>query len=411
MEINNLLNQIGGWFGLGSKAQEKSFFASRIQMLGRSGAVYLDTWVPYRLYNEIPELNQVVDKKANMFSNGVFKLVTVDGEKDVKDPELMKLLENPNIFQSQNKWLKNYSIQLDIYGNQFIYKNKPSMISKYPLSLVNISASCLEPVLTGKVYDQVDLTGVIKKYEYKEGGTTKTFETKDIIWTKHDDLDNPVVGCSPLKSLKFPLTNTKLAYDYLNIISGEKGALGMLKTTAKDGAGALPVTPERKMQLENQYTNDYGVGDDKKSRIKFVDGGTEWVPMTYPTGQLLLLEQIDANKLTICDHFGLNINIFSSKNQTYENVKNALIQCYNDTIIPFADAFCQTLSKELGIDPKYKLILDYSHIGILQPDKLADANLLTTQLNSVNNAVASGLLTVQQAQAIYKNSFGLDFSK
>jgi phage portal protein BeeE len=408
MESNNLLSRLGSWLGFG-KAAEKQFYTVRVEEVGKKGAVYLDTDIPYKLYNEIPELNQVVNKKADMYSNGRFKLVSVaDGKEVTMDKELYKLLENPNILQPQNKWLKQRSQHLDIYGNIFTYKNKPSILSKYPSALQNISPRYINPILTGKVYDQISIEGIVKNYEYKEQGTSKTFETKDVIWSKIDDLDNPVIGCSPLKSLQFPLSNTRLAYDYLNIISGELGALGTVKVKSKDGVGSLPLTPERKLDISKQYSNDYGVGDGK-ARIRVTDEDSAWTPTSYPTAQLLLIEQIDANKLTICDHFGLNINIFSSKNQTYENVKNALIQCYTDTIIPFAESECQVLTKELGIDPRYKLKLDYSHIAILQPNELNDANLLTVQLNSVKDAVANGLLTVDQAKSIYKNSFGLLF--
>ena len=267
-----------------------------------------------------------------MISNGVFKLYKRGTDTEVKDSELMDLLAQPNIFQPQNKWIKNYQLQLDIYGNQFIYGSRPTVLSKYPKSLVNISPANLTIELTGKVFDQVDLIRIVKYFEYKENALTKKFAGNEVLWSKHDDLDNLLIGCSPLKSLRFPLTNTKLAYDYLNIIPSQKGAIGLISTTAKDNFGAIPMNQEDKKKLENQFSNDYGVGDEKKARIAMVDGTVSWQPMTYPTKDLLLIEQIDANKLTICDHFGLNINIFSSKNQTYENVKNAIIQSYNDSV-------------------------------------------------------------------------------
>lgn len=401
----DIINNILGSFGF-FKNSDRSFFSNRLQRIGNAGATYIDVTVPYRLYNEIPELNQVINKKADMFSNGRFKLVNIKDGKTIEDLKLFALLENPNVLQSQNKWLKNYITQLDVYGNQFIYKNSASKLS-YPASLTNVSPACITPILTGKSFEQVHLSDIIKEYEYKEGNSKRIFLVEDIIWSKIDDLDNPVIGCSPLKSLRFPLSNTKLAYDYLNIISGEKGAIGMIGSTNKDGFGSVPMNPEDKIALENQFTSNYGVGDDKKSRIAFTGGNTTWIPMTYPTRDLLLMEQIDANKLTICDHFGLNINIFSSKNQTYENVKNALIQSYSDAIIPAADAFCQTLTKALNIDKRFKLTLDYSHIAILQADRKMQAETLATQLNSVQQAVASGIITIQQANNIYTNSFGL----
>jgi hypothetical protein len=134
--------------------------------------------------------------------------------------------------------------------------------------------------------------------------------------------------------------------------------------------------------------------------------------MSYPTKDLLLLEQIDANKLTICDHFGLNINIFSSKTATFENVKNGIIQSYNDAVFPFADQFTQKIQKELGVDEKqYKLSLDYSHISVLQADKEKEAKTLQMQLDSVANAVSNQIITPQQAANIYRNTFSIELGK
>lgn len=397
---------ITNWFSnlFNPKHAERSFFTNRVQILGSKGAIYLDTDVPYKLFNEIPELNQVLNKKASMFSNGVFKLQDIATGQPVNDIELMKLLENPSVLESQNSFLKTYSIQFDCYGNQFIYKNKPSRLLKYPKSLINISPYYLTPEFTGKVFDQVKIEDIIKHYKYKENSTEKTFETKDIIWSKNTDLDNPLVGVSPLKSLRFPLTNTKLAYDYLNIISGDKGAIGILATSNKDGSGVLPMNPVEQTRIENAYRNDYGTGvDNDKKRIIVTGGTVSWQPMTYPTKDLLLMEQIDANKLTIVDHFGLNINLFSSKSQTFENVRNAIIQTYQDTIIPFADQFTQKLSKELGIPPNQRLYLDYSHLTILS-DKFKDFNSIVAGLTQ---AVQGGILDAKQAQTIINNHLGL----
>jgi phage portal protein BeeE len=388
-----------------NKASEKQFFTNRVQMLGSTGAIYLDTDVPYKLFNEIPELNQTINKGASMFSNGVFKLQDIATGAEVKDVELFMLLENPNVLESQNSFLKTYYCQFQTYGNQFIYKNKTSNLLKYPKTLMNISPSLITPEFTGKVFDQILIQDIIKNYKYKESNIEKTFQTNDIIWSKNTDLDNPLIGVSPLKSLRFPLSNTKLAYDYLNIISGDKGAIGILSMQSKDSAGAIPMTASEKTKIENSYRSDFGTGiDNDKMRIHITNGQVLWQPMTYPTKDLLLMEQIDANKLTIVDHFGLNINLFSSKSQTFENVRNAIIQTYQDTIIPFADSFTQKLSKELGVPKTQRLFLDYSHLDILN-DKFENMGQIVT---AINQAVQGGLLSGEQAEQILASQIGID---
>lgn len=376
------------------RASDKFYFKNSAR-IGQKDAVYLDTDKPYELYNTIAELKQVVDKKAIMFSNMDIKLIKSDTREEIEDVDLMKLLENPNIFQSMNKWLRNFKVQEQVYGNQFIYKNKPSRLSKYPASLINISSAYLKPWLTGRVYDQISIDGVIKKYVYEDENGKKDYDTNDILYTKLDDLDNPIIGKSPLTSLRLPLTNTKLAYDYRNVIMAEKGAIGILSNQSIDAVGNIKISKEDKDKINNQYGSEYGIGAGQK-RVILTESNLQWQPMTYPTSDLLLFEEVDANKLTIVDHFGLNINIFSNKNATFENVKQSLIQCYQDTIIPEADEFMQALGKFIGIPEGTELYASYDHLSILQSDRDKEEGIITKRVASIKQLVDAQIVTPQQ---------------
>src|SRR6476620_4176040 len=112
-------------FGRNSKQAINGYFNKRTNITVNSGTVWIDTSVPYDLYNTIPQLKTPVDKLAAMFSNGVFK-IQVNGELRDLTPELEKLLQNPNPFQDQNTFLKQYLTQLIVYGNEFMYKNQAS---------------------------------------------------------------------------------------------------------------------------------------------------------------------------------------------------------------------------------------------------------------------------------------------
>ncbi len=406
-----LWDQFCGYFGIGT---EKSFFrSSNSYRVGQTGAIYLPVDAPKKIFDENPQVNQVVRKKSAMFAN--MNLILKDKEGNiVEDSELKKLLENPNALQSQNEFLKQYLEQKDIYGNQFIYKNVPSALQKYPSSLANISPYYLKPELTGKFFDQVDMSGIVKDYRiYNMSSGTQVFETSTILWSRIPDLDNPLIGISPLKSLQYPITNTKYAYDYLNVISNEKGAIGILSTNAnKDAMGAIPMTKEEKTKLEAQYQQDYGLGEDntgqKKMRVMLTEASINWQPMSFPTKDLLLMDQIDANFMTVIDHYGLNVNLFSSKSQTYENVRNAMIQCYQDTIIPEADQFTQALSKFIGLKDGMVLEADYSHLGILKENDAENASNFKTKSDAISQLVSANIITPLQAQEILKNELNVE---
>lgn len=394
--LNSLLNFFKGDNGFGGYNLQASY------MIGQKGAVWINTSKPYEVYSSIPQFKAVIDKKALMFANMDLQLIDKKTGDIIEDSDFVKLIKNPNILQSMNDWLRQYKLQEQVYGNQFMYKNKPSSLAKYPVALWNVSPYYIKPHLTGKLWDQIELSGIIQKYEYTEHGKSRNFTPDEILYSRINDLDNPIIGCSPVMNLKFPLTNTKLAYEYRNVIMGEKGAIGILSNQSKDSMGSVPMTPEEKERIHDEYIKKNGVKSGQK-RVLLTEAALNWQPMTYPTKDLLLFEEIDANMITLCDAFGININIFSSKNATYENVKNSMIQTYQDTIIPEADQFTQSLSSFIGIPENIELRASYDHIQILKDAKTASADRLKTMIESLNNAVASGLLELQQAQLIIQN--------
>ncbi len=403
--IGDKFYEIGRYFnGVGKHAQ-KQFFNQRLSYQLTAGELrIINTDVPYKIYTSIPQFRIPINRLASMFANGVFKYQK-DGATEFIDmpTDIAKLLKKPNILQSQNSFMELYMKQLKIYGNQYIRKNQPSKLGA-PTSLINISPTYLKPYLTGKVFDQVDMDGIVKEYRYIENGILRIFETKEILWSKIDDVDNPVVGCSPLIGLQFPVSNTELAYKYLNCISGEKGNIGILSTSpSKDSMGALPTTPEQKKELEALYREENGVEDHQK-KIHVTTASVTWQPMTYPTKDLLLMEQIDANFLTILAELGVNQNLFI--NSTYDNLRHGLTSTHNDTIVPIADSFTQSLSEFIGVPEGYRLVLDYSHLPYLQPDKLSESQTFASVSSALASLVSGLIITPAEAKIRLDAQFG-----
>ena len=408
----NLITAFGTYFTnlLGFKNSDKLFFQSNSKILGQKGAIYIDIEKPYEIYNENPSINLVVNKKASMFSNMELKLVDKNN-KEIIDNDFLMLVSKPNILQSMNDFLKTYSKHKDIYGNSFIYKNVSSSLQKYPTSMSIVSPRYIQPILTGKVIDQTELNEIIKEYEIINSNdkSISKIDTDFILWVRNTDLDDPLVGISPLKSLRYPITNTKLSYDYLNVISSEKGAIGILSDDNRSPMGGMPLRDEEKKSIEDSYSKNYGIGEGQR-KVIVTKSALKWTPMSYPTAELQLQEQIDANFLTVVDHFGMNVNLFSSKAQTYENVKNAIIQTYQDTIIPEADLFCQDLTEFLQIQNGYKIVPSYGHVQILKDSQKSDANTIKTASDSLIQLMTNGIITNQQVKEIMNNSFGLSIS-
>jgi len=374
-------------------------------MIGQTGAIWMDVQKPYELYNEIPQLKSVVDKKATMFANMEIKLYNVKSGSEVEDKDLQKLLQNPNPLQSQNEWLRDYKQQHSVYGNQFMRKNKVSM-AKYPLTLFNISPRYLKPILTGKLFDQIIREDIISGYELMTAGIIQKFPGEEILFTKMNDIDNPIIGLSPIRGLQYPLTNTKLSYEYRNVLMAKRGALGMISNEGKDSMGAIPMKPEQKMALAKDYTNNYGIGADQ-AKVIITEASAKWTPMSFPTREMMLLEEVEANFLTIIDMYGMNVNLFSNKNATFENIKNSIIQVYQDTIIPEADLFTQALGPFIGIPEGTRLIASYEHLSIMKENKERGMGAIESIVRSLTQAVQAQILQPAQATRILQNELNI----
>ncbi len=408
MNENNFINRLSSGLSMifGKKNRWKGWFNENYSQVNK-GSLYINTQVPYEVYNSLSEVNIPIDKVASMLSNGVFMLE--DEKTLVKESlpkELETLLKQPNILQSQNEWLKQYAVQLQLHGNQFIYKNKPSALLSVPKALFNIDPSCIKPVLTGKIYDQVEISGIIKHYELDEDGKTRPINTDTVIWSKIGDANSPLLGKSKLKSLKWPISNTDVAYQYLNSISGEKGAIGALsREPSKDSMGELPVTPEEKIESERLHRQIHGV-EEGQSKLLITSNKVSWSPFSYPTAQLQLREQITDNFSRILSAFGVNVNLFI--NSTYDNLIHGLKSTHNDTVVPLADGLCQKLTsdKDFSIPKGKRLILDYTHLPYLQPDKVAEAATFASVSAALKVLVDGTIILPQEAKIRLENQFG-----
>jgi phage portal protein BeeE len=239
------------------------------------------------------------------------------------------------------------------------------------------------------------MEGVVAGYQYIDNKITKPYATNEIIWLKFDSLDNPIVGESPITQLKYPLSNTQEAYKYRNSILAKKGALGIVSRDEKDAAGSVSWSEPDRREFEEQYFSKYGSGDNQRA-FMLTKHPLKFTPTSYPTKDMLLFEEIDANLATIAMLYGASTNIFDTKT-TFENLKNGIIQTYQDCIFPIADILAQGHKQGLGLPEEWELCLTYDHIELLKESKLRGAQAVNQGLAAITNALSNGLITQEQA--------------
>jgi phage portal protein BeeE len=366
-----------------------------VDFFGKKQAVWVDTSDSYKLYIEIPELRTVINKKAQMLSLGIPKLVNDKGD-IIEKHWVLDLIKNPNPLQSWSDVIYSISVNDSLHSSSFVYA--PKRIGEIVNLFVPLPSHKMQINTTGKSLKQMTKDGLIKSYTYNYDGQNKEdLSLEEIIIIQANDGINILNPVSRIESLKFPISNIKAQYNKRNVLLENLGAIGILSSENSDMGGALPMTPEEKRDIQRDwyYRN--------KDELMITESAVKWQPMSYPTKDLMLFEELTADKLAIIDLFGLNYYIFSNeKGSTYSNVRDGMRMAYTDTIIPESKKIYDNITESLGLDKQgLRLIADYDHVPVLQDDYLSQSEALNKRADALTKIVNAGIgLSEEEMRAL-----------
>ncbi len=241
--------------------------------------------------------------------------------------------------------------------------------------------------LSGKKLKQMDADGLINGFEfcYDEDIESLTFD--DVIYLATTDGVNIVNPSSRIESLKYPLSNIKAQYHKRNVLLENIGAIGILSAKNSDMGGAIPMTAEEKKEIQSSWYRR------SKDEILITESDVSWNAMSYPTKDLMLFEELNADKIAIIDAYGLNSYLFSNeKGSTFTNVKEGVRMAYQDTIIPETQQMYDAIAQQIGLkDEGITLIADFSHIPSLQSDENLKAQSMKIKAEAIEKIIQAGV--------------------
>lgn len=347
------------------------------QVWGKQEAVWVDTGEAWKLYIEIPELRSVINKRATMMASNEPKLYDAKGEQ-VETHWLLDLIKTPNATQSWSDVVYSLSVQDALYSNVVAYS--PQRSFKIRNMFVPLPANKVEIKLSGKKLKQMDKENLINGFVFVyDDGTKEYIEWKDAVYLTTADGMNLVKTISRIDSLKYPLSNIQAQYKKRNVLLENIGAIGILSAQQSDMGGAIPMTPEERTKIQRDWYAR------QKDELIITESSVNWQPMSYPTRDLMLFEELNADKLAIIDAFGLSSNLFSSeKGATFTNVRDSIRMVYTDTIIPETQQMYNSLISQFELDKEgYYLEACFDHLPVLQTDHKEKAEVLKTNAETL----------------------------
>ena len=371
-QLNRFINQVSGRLPYAS------------QVWGKKEAVWVDTNDSWKLFIEIPELRAVIDKRASMMSSNHPCLYDMNGDK-VENHWVMDLIKNPNATQSWSDVVYSLSVQDALYSNSFAYCPKRSFDIRN--LMVPLPANKVKINLSGKKLEAMDTEDLITNFKfYYDDDTIQTIDWFDMVYLTTDDGMNLVKPISRVDSLKYPLSNIKAQYHKRNVLLENLGAIGILSTNNNDMGGAIPMTPEERKQIQRDWFNR------NKDELMITESSVDWKPMSYPTKDLMLFEELTADKIAIIDTYGLSVNLFSSdKGATFTNVRDSIRMVYTDTIIPEVQSMYDSIMKQWGLDGEYYLKAEVNHLPVMQVDEESRANVQNTKAETLEKIAGLGV--------------------
>ena len=385
------LNFFDAFFGLGNNQDNriiddmKRIFPFVNQIWGVKEAVWIDTNDWWKLYLEIPELRMVIDRRASMMSSNKPLLVDADGN-EVTNHWFNDVLQKPNPVQSWSDLVYSLSVQDALYSNAFIYA--PVRSFNIRNLFVPLPSNKIQINLSGKKLKQMEQEGLIDSFVFQyDDKNTETISFDDLIYLMTNDGMNIVKPVSRMESLKYPLSNIKASYHKRNVLLENIGAIGILSTQNNDMGGAIPMTPEEKKQIQRDWFRR------QKDELIITESQVDWKPMSFPTKELMLFEELTADKIAIIDTFGMSLNIFSTeKGATFTNVRDSIRMTYQDTIIPETQQMYDAIGQQIGLtDEGLKLIAEFDHLPVMQDDEVATATTMKLKSETLEKLKGLGI--------------------
>lgn len=384
-----------------------------------------DTWKKWdylESFNCVPEVNAVINMKGNAHSNGEYKVVDAKS-KEYPDEPILKVLNNPNWFQSKGEFMKQTKVGHEVFGNEYLYFNIPFGFKFSPeriKSLFTIIANMVtveynEP--TPFFFFSNDNPPKNIKYLYTDAdGSQKELNREAIIHYNDNRIGdtNPtdkglLLGRSKLEALTAPINNIRAAYESRGIILVERGANGAwVPGDAKDNfGGSVPLRESEIKELQDAF-RQYGTMANQRQfiisprNIRFEQAGN------FRPKDLGLFDETEEDFRKIQDGYGTPPELFARPNgTTYENQRQARKGFYVDTIIPESVSWTNGLSAKVYPDGSKKIILSYTHLEIFQDDIKIKAEKVKAIIENLSLLLADGMISEDEyREEIFKHGIG-----
>lgn len=303
---------------------------------------------------------------SKLFSQAEFQIQNKRTGKIIKDHWLIKILENPNFYQTGPDFLESLLFMQIAQGKAVVYVKKDiSFGDVEALYLLNSDLiEWPEEFKTKKLNRTHDAKIKAAKIKYDVDGENLDIKIGDLMffYDLPNGLDkNAFDTRSRLDGLKQTLINTHDSLLAKNIILKTNGK--ELITGEKEG---FHLQPNEKADLENLFQSGYGLGLNRKR------GLITQAKLTHKSLHIALRDlgldesvKVDGNLIYTALHIPKDILSLEAKKTTYNNFKESMVSYIQNEMQATLDSLNAVLQILIG-DSNLRITGSYEHLPIMQ---------------------------------------------
>jgi hypothetical protein len=341
---------------------------------------------------------------SNLFAQARFEVRDKKTGELIPNNPFIKLLNNPNFFQTRIDFLEAAQFLKIAQGRVLIYLKrpigfteptamfvlldslvtwpdgidmKPSMLSsREELSEVEIIYDKGNLNLKIKLGDLLILYDLPNVYSTSSIDSTNSFDGRDLRYSN-----------SRLDGIRQTLVNTMDSLAAKNTILKTNGK----EMLSRGGNGEVAFTPEQQAKAKRMFNTAYGPGRGR-SRAFITSSNVTWQSMHVALRDLGLDESVktDGNIIYTALHIPKDILSLEAKKTTYNNFKESMTSFIQNDITAMANDLAEAFWKEIG-DDSIEIIATFEHLPVMQFAQMERYKAKDLQATALNNLLKTGI--------------------
>jgi hypothetical protein len=343
-----------------------------------------------------PVLMTIISLRSKIYSQMRITHLDASG-KEIQNSPCIKLLNQPNYFQSGQDFLFQQMWFLSATGNDLIYQKK-AFANELPKAIYNLVPSEIDfnevHKLNKFIVTQKDIKAYSEKIiKYTLDNTTFEIPLSDLVPLY--DLSNGLTNNAFMRSE----SRVKAVHKVLqNIDQNIKSKHTNLQMSQKYIGKNQSNGNEAQIQQQDRNSIERSISSNS---LVLTNANVDVKHLVSDMKRLYLDEQFadDANKVLLAFELNKNVLNYFAKDSTFENQNQGVISWVQSSIQTSADDLMNSLSSQWGLlERNEKLVASYEHLPIMQSVVNDKIKSFTEMQNAIKIGLENGTLTTEEAK-------------